>query len=491
MDDLTPAPGELPPSEMAPPAVPPPGEPTPPPQAPPVAPPPEYPVPGPQYAAPEPPTYAPQQPYVAPEPVYTAPPAAYGSPATAETTDAGSAAQTPPGQPPRPSGIGAVVAVSIVIALLIGALAGGAAGLIGANMMSGGRVTLKPTKVTVVPSKTAEPVVAAAAAAVPSVVNLDVTGDTTSSGSDSGLPQDHPDVPLSGNGSGVAYKQTGDGGTYIITNNHVVENADKIVVRDASGARHDADLVGRDAETDIAVVKIDDKIPTIELGDSDKALVGQLVVAIGSPYGLEHSVTSGVISAIGRSLPDFGSDNSGTYPLVDVIQTDAAINPGNSGGALVDRAGELLGINTAIYSDSGASAGIGFAIPVNTAIRVAEQLIKGGSVEHPFLGIVGVTVDDVVAKEENLTVNEGALVVSLTPGTNAVKAGIKEGDVIVGLDDTAIRSMDELILAVRRKQVGDTVTVKLIRDGKEVTVSMKVGTKPANLDTSTTTTDTP
>ena len=403
-----------------------------------------------------------------------------------------------PGEPYAPaagkpsSGIGAAVAVSIAVALFVGTLAGAAAGFVGAHVTSGGG-TLKATKVTVVPSTTEEPVVAAAAAAVPSVVNIDVSGQASPS-SDSSLPEGHPstpNTPISGNGSGVAYKKSDDGGTYIITNNHVVENADTIVVRDAAGKRHDAKLIGRDAETDIAVVKVNDTIPTIDLGDSDQALVGQLVVAIGSPYGLEHSVTSGVISALGRSLPDFSSSTSGVYPLVNVIQTDAAINPGNSGGALVDRAGKLLGINTAIYSDSGTNGGIGFAIPEKTATRVAEQLIKGEKVAHPFLGVVGQTVNDALAKEKNLTVNEGALVVELTPNTNAVKAGIKPGDVIVALDDTPIRSMDDLILAVRRHDVGDEVKVKLVRDGKEMTLPMTVGSKPANLDTSTTTTETP
>ena len=174
-------------------------------------------------------------------------------------------------------------------------------------------------------------------------------------------------MPMKGNGSGVAYKSTSDGATYILTNNHVVEDADRLTVRDSTGKSYPAELVGRDPETDIAVVKVDAKIPVIDLGDSAKLLVGQTVVAIGSPFGLEHTVTSGVVSALGRSLPDF-SNTGNAYPLVDVIQTDAAINPGNSGGALVDSRGQLVGINTAIYSDTGASGGIGFAVPVNTAV---------------------------------------------------------------------------------------------------------------------------
>lgn len=389
----------------------------------------------------------------------------------------------PPAEPsaaPARSSVGVAVVVAIIAALIVGTLAGVAAGFAGARLASG-RSVLTPAKITVVPSTTSEPVVAASAAAVPSVVNIDITEATSTDSGDGSLPQGHPSVPVTGNGSGVAYEEVSGGGTYILTNDHVVANASKIVVRDASGGKHTATLIGTDPETDIAVVKISDTIPTIQLGDSDKLNVGQLVVAIGSPYGLEHSVTSGVVSAIGRSLPDFSANASGVYPLVNVIQTDAAINPGNSGGALVDRTGLLVGINTAIYSDSGSNGGIGFAIPVNTAKRVADSLITGGKVEHPFLGIIGETVDEQLAKQENLTVTEGALVVDLTPGTNAVKAGIKKGDVIVSLAGKPIRSMDDLLLQVRQHGVGETVEVKLIRGGKEVTLTMTVGAKPANL----------
>ncbi len=415
---------------------------------------------------------------------------AYAEPAMYSPPVQTGAAAPVPAAAPR-SGVGAAIAVAIVVALFVGAMAGAAAGFAGAQLARGNAL-LRPAKVTVVPSKTSEPVVAAAAAAVPSVVNIDVSGSAESqSQNDRNLPRDHPNVPLRGNGSGVAYKAAPDGGTYIITNNHVVENATSIVVRDAAGARHDAKLVGRDPETDIAVVRVSGKVPGIQLGDSNGVQVGQLVVAIGSPFGLEHSVTSGVVSALGRSLPDFTGSSNGVYPLVNVIQTDAAINPGNSGGALVDRTGRLVGINTAIYSESGASGGVGFAIPVDTAQRVAEELIRGGKVQHPFLGVVGQTVDDQLAKEEKLNVSEGAFVVDLTPGTNAVKAGIKKGDVIVSLEETPIRSMDDLILQVRRRDVGDTVSVGLVRDGEKMTVDMTVGSKPANLDTSQPTTSTP
>ncbi len=198
------------------------------------------------------------------------------------------------------------------------------------------------------------------------------------------------------------------------------------------------------------------------------------------PCAPARTETSGVISALGRSLPDF-TDTGDVYPLVDVIQTDAAINPGNSGGALVDQTGGLVGINTAIYSDTGASGGIGFAVPVNTAIRVAEQLIAGDTVRHPFLGVVGTTVDSALAAEEKLTVDEGAYVSEVTAGSGADKGGVKKGDVITGLDGLPIRSMDDLILQVRRKQVGDTVRLVVVRDGKDVRLTLTVGDKPTDI----------
>jgi len=238
-------------------------------------------------------------------------------------------------------------------------------------------------------------------------------------------------------------------------------------------------------------VKVDAKIPVIDLGDSGKLVVGQTVVAVGSPFGLEHTVTSGVISALGRSLPDF-TETGNAYPLVDVIQTDAAINPGNSGGALVDSRGRLVGINTAIYSDTGANGGIGFAVPVNTAVRVANQLVAGGAIRHPFIGVIGSTVTEELVKEEKLSVTEGAYVAELAKGSGSEKAGVKVGDVITAVDGAPIRSMDDLILQIRRKKVGDEVTLTVSRDGKSTDVTVAVGDKPAEFSApSTQPTETP
>jgi S1-C subfamily serine protease len=377
------------------------------------------------------------------------------------------------------------VSLAVVMAFIVGAASGFAGGLLGAKYSgnSGSSGGSGPRSITVVPSKTSEPVVAASAVAVPSVVNIDVT-QKAASGGQKGLPDAHPSVPLQGSGSGVAFKRAPNNGTYLLTNNHVVENAASITVRDTSGNKYKGTLVGRDADSDIAVVSIDAKLPIIPLGDSAKLVVGQTVVAIGSPFGLEHTVTSGVVSALGRSLPDFTADNNGSYPLVDVIQTDAAINPGNSGGALVDRQGQLIGINTAIYSESGASGGIGFAIPVSAATRVANALIAGDKVGHPFLGIVGLTITPEVQTQRKLTVGQGALIEEITKGTGADKADLKPGDVVTALDGEAVRSMDDLILLVRRHAVGDTVTLSIVRDGKAQKVQMTVGDRPANLQIS-------
>jgi serine protease Do len=372
--------------------------------------------------------------------------------------------------------------LTVLVSFAVAAVVGLAGGYIGARAALG--PASPATSTTAVVSPSAEPVAAAAAAALPSVVNIDVTGSNAATGS-SALPPGHPSLPatstpFSGQASGVAYKATPGGGTYIITNNHVVEGASTVVVTTADGVNRTAKVVGADPDTDIAVVSIDAKVPLIALETKGTSLVvGQVAVAIGSPFGLQHSVTSGVISGTHRSLPDSASSNStGVYPLVDVIQTDAAINPGNSGGALVDRTGRLVGINSAIYSDSGSSAGIGFAIPVDTATRVADELIATGVAKHPFLGIVGQTIDDQLAAEQKLPVKQGALVVEVTKGTGAEKAGLKAGDVVVSLDSTPIRSMDDLLLAVRQTTIGQKVKLGIYRNGKKTTLTMTVGDKP-------------
>jgi len=367
-----------------------------------------------------------------------------------------------------------LIATIGLAALIVATIVGGVAGVTASRWYD-----RSETPASAVASSTDEPVAAAASLALPSVVNIDVTGSSSANG----LPSGHPDVPTGGTGSGVAYKATSDGGTYIITNDHVVADSKSIVVTPGDGERYDATLVGTDPETDIAVIRIAKAIPLIEVGDSEKLVVGQMVIAIGSPFGLQHSVSSGVVSALHRTITNTGSQDasSSAYPLVDAIQTDAAINPGNSGGALVDREGRLVGLDSAIYTDSGASAGVGFAIPAKTALRIADELIAGKKATHPFLGVEGLTVSAAEAKHLGMAKAEGAQVKSVFPGTGAAKAGLKTADVVLAVGDQPVRSMDDLILAVRRTQVGDSVMLRVWRDRAEITIEMAVGDKPSTL----------
>lgn len=399
-------------------------------------------------------------------------------PAVAEERTSPDSTDTPP---PRTPTVGTILMTSVISALIVGLLSGLAAGFGGAWLVTRDRLPNPDSgSIRVVSGETEEPVAAAAAAALQSVVNIEVVGDAKKQNEK--LPEGHPRAPARGNGSGVAFRHTNDGATLLLTNAHVVEDAEKIIVTGADRERHSGTLVGVDAETDIAVVRIETKLPLVEIGKSSDLAVGQLVVAIGSPFGLTHSVSSGVVSAVGRSITQSLTAKRGVYPLVDVIQTDAAINPGNSGGALVDRKGRLVGINTAIFTESGANDGVGFAIPIDNALRIVEQLLESGSAEHPFLGIIGRDIDDELVASEKLPVDEGAFVVEVTKGTEAAKSGIRPNDVIVGLNEETIRSMNDLILQVRRHQVGDTVTVTLYRGNKRLQIKMKVGVKPANLE---------
>lgn len=281
----------------------------------------------------------------------------------------------------------------------------------------------------------------------------------------------HQNQEAKGEGSGVIYKEDG----YIITNNHVVESAKDIFVtigdEDLKGT-----VVGGDSVTDIAVIKIDKKgLPVAELGNSSKLQVGELAVAIGSPFGFEHSVTTGVISALNRNIST--NDGAGqTY--TNLIQTDAAINPGNSGGALANQEGQVVGINSLIFSPSGASAGLGFAIPIETAKNVADQLIAKGTVSHPYMGILGQTVDKDVAKQLNLDVQEGAIIQEVVSGGPAAEAGLKRMDIIVEFDGKKITTMDELVAEILAKQVGDKVAVKYIRDKETKTATVTLAEKP-------------
>ncbi|MGQ4601012.1 trypsin-like peptidase domain-containing protein [Nocardia sp. R6R-6] len=272
-------------------------------------------------------------------------------------------------------------------------------------------------------------------------------------------------------GSGVVI----DGGGYIVTNNHVISMAaqDKsnraaIQVQFSDGTRIPAQIVGRDPKTDLAVLKVDVKNLTVaQLGKSGNVQVGDDVLAIGSPLGLSKTVTSGIVSALHRPVKLEG-EGSDTKAVIDAVQTDASINPGNSGGALVDMDGRVIGINTAIRSETGGSVGLGFAIPVDMMTEVAQTLIRDGVVHHPIIGLSARTKQ--VANE----VMSGAAVADVTPGGPAARAGIVEGDIIVKVGDREVTGPDELVVAVQSHKTGETVNVQLIRDGRQVDVPVRL-----------------
>ena len=268
-------------------------------------------------------------------------------------------------------------------------------------------------------------------------------------------------------GSGFVLDASG----YIITNHHVVDEATEIVVRLSDEKEYKAEIVGGDAKTDIAVIKISDAtgLVPVPLGDSDQLKVGEWVVAVGSPFGLDHTVTAGIVSAKGRKInrPD-------QSPYDDFIQTDAAINPGNSGGPLVNLKGQVVGINTAIYSRSGGNIGIGFAIPINLARQIVPQLKETGYVTRGWLGVLIQPVDEDIAKSLDLPEAQGALVAKVFADSPASAAGIEVGDVIVEFDGQHIRKSNDLPTIVASTPVGKAVKVAIVRAGNKKTVDVTI-----------------
>jgi serine protease Do/serine protease DegQ len=255
---------------------------------------------------------------------------------------------------------------------------------------------------------------------------------------------------------------------YIITNNHVVENASEITITLLDNRSFSAKVIGTDEGADIAVLQAKEpNLVAMALGDSAKLEVGDFVVAVGNPFGLQHTVTAGIVSALGRS----GINPEG---YEDFIQTDASINPGNSGGALVNLRGELVGINSAILSGSGGNIGIGFAIPVNMVKGVMDQLIKYGQVKRGILGVNIYNVTPEIAKEFGLADSSGALVAGVAQGSSAERAGIKTGDIITSINGSPMHSTGELRNAIGMLRVGDKVDIGLLRDGKTLKVTALV-----------------
>lgn len=333
----------------------------------------------------------------------------------------------------------------------------------------------------------------------PSVVLIDVVQQSAAAPSRPnfgfGLPM--APVPSAGLGSGFVWDRQGN----IVTNNHVVKGATQITVTFADGTIVPGRVVGTDPDSDLAVVKVAvsaNLLRPVQIADSATVRVGQLAIAIGNPFGEQNTMTTGIISALGRSLPAGERNLLGpTFMIPDVIQTDAPINPGNSGGVLLNSQGQVIGVTSAIESTSNASAGIGFAIPSAIVQKVIPALIKTGRYDHPYLGIGGSTLTPPLAQAMGLKADQrGALIASVTNGGPAAKAGLRAGkqqtaadgtrvlvggDLIVGIDRQSVKSFDDVIAYLARStQVNQTVTLKVLRDGKEQSINVTLAARPTS-----------
>ena len=290
-------------------------------------------------------------------------------------------------------------------------------------------------------------------------------------------------------GSGFVFDLFGN----IITNAHVIDNADNITVTFLDGSQYNASIVGMDKFTDIAVINVEEKpdyLHPLEIGDSSALKVGEPVAAIGNPFGLSGSMTSGIVSQIGRLLP---SHDTG-FSIPNVIQTDAAINPGNSGGPLLNMNGEVMGINTAIQSGTGQSAGIGFAVPSNTISKVVPVLITEGKYSHPWIGISGQDINPDLAKIRNLNHSKGFLIVTVIPDSPAEMAGLKgvseiekidnkeypkDGDIIISVDGKEVRKISDILIHLQEeKSVGDEMILGIIRNGEQMDIILTLIVRP-------------
>jgi len=290
-------------------------------------------------------------------------------------------------------------------------------------------------------------------------------------------------------GSGFVYDNLG----HIITNAHVVDGANKATVTFLDGSQYNAEIIGEDKFTDLAVIKVSEKprlLHPLQIGDSSRLRVGEQVAAIGNPFGLSGSMTSGIVSQIGRLLP---TQDTG-FSIPDVIQTDAAINPGNSGGPLLNMKGHVVGINTAIQSLTGINVGVGFAIPSNTVLKIVPVLIEEGEYNHPWIGITGKDIDPDLASVLDLKQAKGFLVIGVIDGSPADKAGLKgmsqtqvidgkeypvDGDIIISVDDKEVRKISDILIHLQReKSVGDEMILGVLRDGEFMNISLELVERP-------------
>ena len=410
------------------------------------------------------------------------------------------------GAPRRGKGIGSKIAM----------VAGGAALLVAGAMyapvllqnmpVTAGPATLSQAQAPVaqlVDSSLDEDQTALAAlyeAVSPSVVNIQVVGKAQEISMPDipgfELPEGMPNAPQRGEGSGFIFDNEG----HIVTNNHVVEDATEVLVNFSNGMWAPAEVVATDPQADLAVIKVTPPEGMawnpLPLADDNSLKVGHLVVAMGNPFGLENTMTTGIVSALGRSFP-VGAFGSSRYSLPDVIQTDAAINPGNSGGPLLDLGGNVVGVNFAIESTAGSNSGVGFTIPASIVKRVVPELIADGKFDYAYLGLQGSTITAELANALGLPQNElGVYVSSVIPGGPAEVAGVaggsetvtddnglefqKGGDVVVAIDDVPVRRFEDLVsFLVTRAAPGQTVTLTVVRDGAEQKVEVALGERPA------------
>ena len=291
-------------------------------------------------------------------------------------------------------------------------------------------------------------------------------------------------------GSGFVFDREG----HIITNNHVVENAKKISVTFIDGTSYRAEIIGNDPYADIAVIKVDvspDKLHPLPIGDSSSLKVGEQIAAIGNPFGLSGSMTSGIVSQLGRLLP-----TGVGYSIPDVIQTDAAINPGNSGGPLLNMRGQVVGINTAIYSNDGSFSGVGFSIPSNIVLKIIPILIQEGGYQHPWVGISSANITPDLAELLNLEDAKGALIMTVVKDSPAAKAGLRGssqtatvdgveyiigGDIVLSIDEQEVRKIDDILTHLQReKTIGDTLNLGILRDGKLINIELTLEGRPGS-----------